>query len=91
MQVFGRLLSSNFFECLQASLVCQQVSLPVFYKGVSLILVEVIASITYLASWALVTPIIASRLLLDSRPFLLEVIGATSLGLFPFQAYLKLV
>jgi hypothetical protein len=36
----------------------------------------------------LVAPIIASRFLLDSRTFLLVIIGASNLGSFPFQVHL---
>ncbi len=50
---------------------------------------NVITSVTYLKSWALVTPIIASRFLLDLYSFLLKVIGVSSLRPFPFQAHLK--
>jgi hypothetical protein len=43
-----------------------------------------------LGSWALVALVIAYRFLLDSHPFLLEVIGVSSLGLVPFKVHLKL-
>jgi hypothetical protein len=53
-----------------------------FYKN--------IASIVYLRNWALIAPIIVFRFLLNLRPFLLEAIGVTGLGLLPFQVHLML-
>jgi hypothetical protein len=41
--------------------------------------------LTYLRSWIHVAPIIASRFLLDSCPFLLEAIGVSSLGSLSFH------
>lgn len=38
----------------------------------------------HLGSWAFVTLVIVFTFLLDSRPFLLEGIGANNLGLLPF-------
>ncbi len=46
-------------------------------------------SVTYLGNWALVAHVIVFRLLLNSHPFLLEVIGASNSGSFPFKVYLK--
>ncbi len=90
MQVFEKLLGPEFFKCLEAPLVCHQVSLPISNVGISFISTKTIASITYVGSWTLVMLIIASRFLLDLCPFLLEAIGMSSSGSFPFQLYLKL-
>jgi hypothetical protein len=69
MQVFERLLGPWFLKCLVAPLVCQKVSLPIFNGGIGLIFTETIISIAYLGSWMLVVLVIASKFLLDSRPF----------------------
>jgi hypothetical protein len=57
----------------------------------NLISSEVIKLTTYLGRQLFVAPIIALRFLVDSRPFLLEVVGANNLGLLSFQAHLRLV
>jgi hypothetical protein len=62
---------------------------PIFSGGVGLIFLEVIILATYLKSWALVAPIIASRFLLDSQPLLLKAIGASNSRPFPFQTHLR--
>jgi len=45
----------------------------------------------YSGNGALVTPIITFRFLVDSCLFLLEIIGASNLGLLPFEVHLKFV
>jgi hypothetical protein len=40
--------------------------------------------VAFLGSWALVVLVITFKFLLDSCPFVLEAIGASSLGSFPF-------
>ncbi len=87
---FERLLGLDFLKCLKAPLVCPQVSLPISNDGIGLISTKTIAPIAYLGSWTLVVLVIASRFLLDLRPFLLEAIGVSSSGSFPFQLHLKL-
>jgi hypothetical protein len=91
IKVFKWLLSPCFFKCLKAFLVHRQVSLPIFNGGIGIIYIETIALITYLGNWALVAHVIVFRLLLDSHPFLLEVIGANSLGFTPLPGALEVV
>jgi len=78
MGIFERLLGQCLLECLKAFLVCQYVVFPIFSGGVGLISSEVIALAAYLGSWALIAPVIASRFLLDSHTFFLEVIGVSN-------------
>jgi hypothetical protein len=89
IQVFKWLLCPGFFECLKTFLVHQQISLPIFNGGIVLICIKTIVLVTYLGNWALVAHVIVFRLLLNSRPFLLEAIGASNLGSFPFRVYLR--
>lgn len=78
------------YECLKAPLVCRQILLPISSHRIGFISTKTIALIMYLGGWVLVVLIIISRFLLDSRPFLLVAIGASSLNSLPFQAHLKL-
>jgi hypothetical protein len=80
MGIFERLLGASAFECLEAFLVRRHVVFPISSGGIRLISLEVIALATYLRSWALIAHVIASRFLLDSCPFLLGVISASSSG-----------
>jgi hypothetical protein len=63
-------------------------ALFIFSGGVGLISLEVITLTAYLRSWALVTPIVVSRFLLDSH-MLLEAIGVNNLGPLPFQLHMR--
>jgi hypothetical protein len=90
MQVFERLLGPSSFKYLKASLVCHQVSLSISNGGIGFISAKTIAPIIYLGSWTLVVFVINSKDLLDSRPFLLEAIGASNSSSLPFQPHLKL-
>jgi hypothetical protein len=74
---------------LEVPLVCQQDFLPISKGEVYLDFVEVITPITHLGIRGLVTPIIATRFLLDGHPFLLGVIRANILGPLPFQVHLR--
>jgi len=47
-------------------------------------------SIAYFGNWALIALVIASKFLVDSCVYLLDVIRANNLGLFSFQAHLRL-
>lgn len=78
MRIFERLLGPCLLECLETLLFCQQAIFPIFSGGIGLISLEVITLATYLRSWAIVALVIAFRFLLDSCPFLLEVIGVSS-------------
>lgn len=89
IQVFEWLLCLGFFECLKALLMHQHVSLLISNGGIGLIYIETIVSVTYLGNWALVEHVIVFRLLLNSHPFLLEAIGASNSGSFPFHVYLR--
>jgi hypothetical protein len=89
MKVFERLVGLCSLECFEAFLVHRQVAFPISSGGIRLIVLEVIALIAYSESWALIFPIITSMFLFDFFPFLLEVIDASNLGLFPFQVRLK--
>ncbi len=80
IQVFECFLGPIFFKCLKTPLMHWRVSLPIFNGGISLICIKTIVPTTYLGNWALVAHVIVSRLLLNSRPFLLEVIRVNSLG-----------
>jgi hypothetical protein len=84
MQVFERLLSPCSLECLKTPLVHWHVSFPIYGGGIGFNSINTIVWTTYLMSWALVMPISAFRFLLDLCPFLLEAIGASSLGSLPF-------
>jgi hypothetical protein len=55
MKDFGKLLGSSSLACPEAFLVRQQVVFPIFSGGIKLISLEVIASITYMGSWVLVS------------------------------------
>ncbi len=55
MKDFGKLLGSSSLECPEAFLVRRQVVFPIFSWGIKLISLEVIASIAYMGSWALVS------------------------------------
>jgi hypothetical protein len=63
--------------------------LSIFNGGIGLIFAKTIASMTYLGSGALVMFNIVYVLLLDSCPFLLEVIGANNSSSFHFQTHLR--
>jgi hypothetical protein len=52
--------------------------------GVGLIFTKVIMLVAYLGSWALVAPIIATKLFLNYHLFLLEMIGLKKISSFPF-------
>ncbi len=78
------------FECLKAPLVRRQVLLPISSRRTGFISTKTIALTMYLGGWVLIMLIITSRFLLDSRPFLLVAIGASSSNSLPFQAHLKL-
>jgi hypothetical protein len=84
MGVFKRLLGLNSLECPEAPIVRRQVALSISNGGIGLISLKVITRSTYIGSQALVTPIMASMILLDFFPFLLEAIGANSLKPLPF-------
>jgi hypothetical protein len=89
MGVFKRLLGLGSLQCPKALLVHRQVALTIFIRGIGLISLNVIALVTYLKSWALVTFVIASRFLLDFHLFLLKAIVVNSSGSFLFQAHLR--
>jgi hypothetical protein len=89
MGVFERLVGPCSLDCFEAPLVCQHVALSISSGGVALISLKVIVPTTYLRSWALVTPIITSKFLLDFCLFLLKVIGVNNLRPLPFQAHLR--
>ncbi len=91
MRVFERLVGLGSLECLKAFLIHWQVAFPISSGGVGLISLKVIVLVTYLGCWALFVPFISSMFFLDFCPFLLEVIGASSLGPFFFQIHLKLM
>jgi len=55
MKDFGKLLGSSSLECPKAFLVRQQVVFPIFSGGIKLISLEVITSIAYMGSWALMS------------------------------------
>jgi len=57
---------------------------------INIIFVKFIALVVCLGSWGLVVSIITLKFLQDYHPFLLETIRVSGLGLFPFQAHLKL-
>jgi hypothetical protein len=68
----------------------RHVTLPISSGDIGLILVDIIVLVAFLGSWALVVLVITFRFLLDSYPFLLEAIGASNLGSFPFHVHLRL-
>jgi hypothetical protein len=78
------------YEILKALLVHRQVLLPISSGGIGFIYTKTIASTTYLGGWMLVALIIISRFTLDSHPFLLVAIKASSLNSLPFQVHWKL-
>jgi hypothetical protein len=55
MKDFGKLLGSTSLKCLEAFPVHRQVVFPIFSWGIKLISLEVIASIAYIWSWALMS------------------------------------
>jgi len=89
MGIFEKLVGPGSLDYFKAPLVCQQVALPISSGGVALISSKVIDPTAYLRSWALVTPIIASKFLLDFCLFLLKVIGVSNLRPLLFQAHLR--
>jgi hypothetical protein len=89
MGVFERLVGLGSLDCFEAPLVCEHVALPISSGGVTLISSKVIVPTAYLRNWALVTPIIVSKFLLDFCMFLLKVISVSNLRPLPFQAHLK--
>ncbi len=91
MRVFERLLGPSSLECLEALLDCSHAVFPISSGGVRLISLEVITLAIYLGSWALIALVIAFKFLLDFRLFLLEAIGASSLGPLLFQMHLRLL
>ncbi len=82
MIIFEKLVGLGSLECFKAFLIHQDVAFPISSGGVRLIFSEVIALITYLGSWALFVPFVSSMFFLDFCPFLVEVIGASSLRPF---------
>jgi hypothetical protein len=90
MGVFERLVGPCSLDCFEAPIVCQHVALPISSGSITLISSKVIDPTTYLRSWALVTPIIASKFLLDFCLFLLKVIGVSNLRPLLFQVHLRL-
>jgi len=83
-------LGLSFLDYLYALLMSQHVIFPISYGGFNLICTKLIALAAYLGNWALVAPIIVTKFLLDHCLFLLEAIGVSDFGPFPFQAHLKL-
>ncbi len=57
-------------------------ALPISSGGIRLISFEFTVLLVDLGNWALIAHVIAFRFLLDSHPFLLEVIGVNNS--FPF-------
>jgi hypothetical protein len=55
MKDFGKLLGSSSLKCPKAFLVRRHVVFPIFSGGIKLISLEVIASIAYMGSWALIS------------------------------------
>jgi hypothetical protein len=78
------------YECLKALLVHRQVLPPISSGGIGFIYTKTIASTTYLGGWMLVALIITSRFMLDSHPFLLVAIRASSSNSLPFEVHRKL-
>jgi len=73
--MFGHLLSPGTFDNLEEPLARKQASFPITFGGIKLIPIATIAPTTYLGSWALVASIIATRFMVDHRPFLLELLA----------------
>ncbi len=74
MGVFKR-----FLKYLETLFVHQHVILPISSGGIRL----------SFGSWALIALVITFKFLLNYHPFLLEVIGVSSLESLPFQAHLR--
>ncbi len=86
------MLHWEFLRAFQAQVFLSALKLPQFdSKFVSPILVEGIIPTLQLVSWALNTPNIVLKFMLDFHPFLLKAIGASSLGLLFSHVHLKLV
>jgi hypothetical protein len=50
---------------------------------------DTITPIAYLKNWALVTPIIVTRFMVDQCPFLLEALAQVDNNTFPSQQHFK--
>jgi len=83
-------LGVSFLDYLHAPLVHQHVTFPISCGGINFISTKLIALAAYLGNWAFFAPIITIKFLLDHHLLLLEAIGASGFGPFPFQAHLKL-
>jgi hypothetical protein len=64
--------------------------LPISFGGVDLIFFEVIITIVYFGTKLFIAHVIGSKFLVDFHLFILEAIRTNNLGLFSFQADLKL-
>jgi hypothetical protein len=75
------LLTPPSFKCLGISWVQnpliahKQISFPIAFGGIRLILTTTIAPATYLGKWAFIVSIITIKFIVDQHPFLLEALA----------------
>jgi len=81
-------LGPRSFNSPKRPLTREQASLPITFNGIMLISTSIIAPTTYLGNCALVTLVIATRFMVEQRPFLLEALARIN-NTFPFQQHLK--
>jgi hypothetical protein len=72
LQVFGHLLGPRSFDILERPIVHKQVSFPITFDVVKLILTVIITPIAYLRNWAFVVLVIITRFMVDQCPFFLK-------------------
>jgi len=89
LQVFRRFLGPRSFDSLKGPIINKQVSLPITFDGIGLIPIATIALLAYLWNWAFIASFIATRFMVNQRPFLLETLAQIDNNTFPFEQHLK--
>ncbi len=88
-KMFRHLLGPRSFDSLEGPLVHKETSLLITFNGVRLISTSTIAPTSYLGSWTLVALVIATRFMVDQRPFFLKTLAWVNNNIFPFQQHFK--
>ncbi len=83
-QMFGSFLGPRSFDNLEGPLACKQVLFPIFFYGIRLMLMTIIAPTTYLGNWAFVALIKVVRFMVDQLRFLLKALTQVDNNTFPF-------
>jgi hypothetical protein len=75
----------GFFDNQEGLLARKQTSFPITLHGIKLISTSIITPITYLGNWNFVVLVIATWIMINPRPFLLEALAQVENNTFPFH------